>query len=136
MADTDDVQGYGPKFENQLERLREADIDERDRKAILQLVRRWDASASINQGTIVSYLNRLRLSAERSDVPLVEMDLELLDRVHVGVSLEFADLRLEHDAVLDLGCYNARITAVGRRVDPRRPFVAVGVADDERHRRR
>lgn len=79
MADTDDVQAYASKFENQLEKLREADIDERDRDAILKLVRQWDSEHSINQGTIVSYINRLRLSSERADMPLVEMDKDAVD---------------------------------------------------------
>lgn len=79
MADTDDVQAYGAKFDNQLEKLREADIDERDRDAILKLVRQWDSEHSINQGTIVSYINRLRLSSERADMPLVEMDKDAVD---------------------------------------------------------
>lgn len=74
MADTDDVQDYASKFDNQLTKVRESGIDERDRDAILGLVRQWDSESSITQGTIISYMNRLRLSAERADTPLVEMD--------------------------------------------------------------
>lgn len=90
MADTDDVQDYASKFDNQLAKLRESDIDDRDREAILRLVRQWDSESSINQGTIVSYMNRLRLSSERADTPLVEMDKEDVD------SFVF-DLKHEHE---------------------------------------
>lgn len=90
MADTDDVQDYASKFENQLAKVRESDIDERDREAILGLVRQWDSESSINQGTIISYMNRLRLSSERADTPLVEMNKADVD------SFVF-DLKHEHE---------------------------------------
>ena len=79
MADTDDVQASASKFDNQLAKVRESDIDDRDREAILGLIRQWDSESSINQGTISSYMNRLRLSAERADTPLVEMHKEDVD---------------------------------------------------------
>lgn len=74
MTRTEDVQNYATKFENQLEKLDGASIDERDREAIHTFVRAEDAQANVNRGTMVSNLNRLRLSAERADVPLVKMD--------------------------------------------------------------
>jgi integrase len=74
MADANDVQGYRRKFENQRERLADADLDDRDRDAIDRFVvhlRANDASVA-SLGTVVGHLNRLRLSAERAHVPLVE----------------------------------------------------------------
>lgn len=76
MADIDDVQNYGRKFQNQLAKLDEADIDEEARQTIHRWVRYLDANGDRNKGTIVSLLNRIRLSAERSDTPLLEMDRE------------------------------------------------------------
>lgn len=90
MVRTDDVQNYGAKFENQLEKLEEADIDERDREAIHEFIRAVDARGDVNQGTMVSNLNRLRLSAERGHMPLVEMDKSDVDQL-------IFDLRHEHD---------------------------------------
>jgi integrase len=75
MADVDDVQGYGSKFENQREKLAESDaLDDRDRREIT----RWLAHLRTNDtdieslGTVVGHLNRIRLAAERSEMPLVE----------------------------------------------------------------
>jgi integrase len=79
MVSTDDVQGYATKFANQLSKVDTADIDERDREAIHEFVRAVDARGDVNRGTMTSNLNRLRLSAERSDVPLVEMDKKDVD---------------------------------------------------------
>jgi len=79
MVSTDDVQAYATKFANQLSKLDTADIDERDREAIHEFVRAVDARGDVNRGTMTSNLNRLRLSAERSDVPLVEMDKKDVD---------------------------------------------------------
>jgi integrase len=94
MVSTDDVQGYATKFANQLSKVDEADIDERDREAIHEFVRAVDARGDVNRGTMTSNLNRLRLSAERSDVPLVEMDKKDVD------SLIFS---LKHDRGLSDG---------------------------------
>ncbi|WP_255170049.1 tyrosine-type recombinase/integrase [Natrononativus amylolyticus] len=79
MTNVDDIQGYGRKFDNQLSKLADADIDENDRQAIERFIRHEDAQDDVNTGTMVSHLNRLRLSAERADVPLVEMELEDVD---------------------------------------------------------
>lgn len=90
MVDVDDVQGYATKFENQLEKLDAADIDERDRKAIHKFVRSVDARGQVNRGTMVSNLNRLRLSAERGPMPLVEMEKAAVDEL-------LFSLKHEHD---------------------------------------
>ena len=79
MADVDDVQNYQRKFENQLAKVEDADIDERDREAITKWVRHLDADGERGTGTIISLLNRIRLSAERADVSLVEMDRDDVD---------------------------------------------------------
>lgn len=73
MVDITDVQGYTDKFENQLSLLENADIPENDRTAILELVHHEDAQDTIEVGTIVNHINRLRLSSERADVPLTDM---------------------------------------------------------------
>jgi integrase len=76
MVDVTDVQGYQNKFENQQDRLENADIDERDRDAI----RRWVVHLRANDtdvdslGTVVGHLNRIRLASERGHMPLVEFD--------------------------------------------------------------
>lgn len=90
MVDPEDVQGYASKFENQLEKLDEASIDDRDREAIHAFVRAVDARGDVNRGTIGTNLNRLRLASERADVPLVEMDKADVDE------LVFS-LRHDHD---------------------------------------
>ena len=71
--DTDDIQGYGRKFDNQLRKLDDADIGP-DKAAIKRFVHAREGQ--VNQGTMVNDLNRLRLASERADVPLVEMGLE------------------------------------------------------------
>jgi integrase len=76
MVDVTDVQGYRTKFDNQMELLEDADIDDRDRDAI----DRWVVHLRANDpevdslGTVVGHLNRIRLSAERGHMPLVEME--------------------------------------------------------------
>ncbi|WP_251341966.1 tyrosine-type recombinase/integrase [Haloplanus halophilus] len=74
MADTNDVQEYGRKLQNQLEKLEDADIPDDDRETIRQFVDYLDVRTSNNQGTIVSNLNRLRLAAERGGTPLTEAE--------------------------------------------------------------
>ena len=77
MADVDDVQGYAPKLRNQLDLLEDSDdLDDRDRQAI----QRWIAHLRTSDtdveslGTVVGHLNRIRLAAERSELPLVEFE--------------------------------------------------------------
>jgi integrase/recombinase XerD len=77
MADVDDVQGYRTKYENQKRLLDESDeLTEADRQEIT----RWLAHLRTNDsdveslGTVVGHLNRIRLAAERSQIPLVEFE--------------------------------------------------------------
>ena len=76
MVDTDDVQGYRRKYENQLNRLENADIDENDREQIWKFVvhLRTNDSDVDSLGTVVGHLNRIRLTAERAHMPLTAMD--------------------------------------------------------------
>jgi len=77
MADVNDVQGYATKFDNQKQLLEDSDgLTEADRTAI----KRWIAYLRTNDadieslGTIVGHLNRIRLCAERSTMPLTEFE--------------------------------------------------------------
>ena len=79
MVDADDVQGYGTKLQNQLDKLEDAEIDERDHEKISRWITHLRVHESINEGTVVGHLNRLRLSAERATAPLVEMDKAAVD---------------------------------------------------------
>jgi integrase len=90
MVSTDDVQNYATKFENQLEKVETADIDDKDRDAIHNFVRSVDAAGDVNRGTMVSNLNRLRLAAERGPCPLVEMSMDDVEQL-------LFDLRHDHD---------------------------------------
>lgn len=81
MADVEDVQEYERKFQNQLDKLDEADIPDDDRESIREFIRREDGRGGISTGTIISNLNRLRLSAERSDIPLTEAEKSDVDEL-------------------------------------------------------
>ncbi|MFB6268265.1 MAG: integrase, partial [Halodesulfurarchaeum sp.] len=74
MGNVDDVQNYGAKYDNQLKRLRSAHIPEADREAIQSFIRHEDVSGQKGTGTIISHLNRLRLSSERWDRPITEVE--------------------------------------------------------------
>jgi integrase len=76
--DTDDIQGYQRKFDNQLSKLRKAEIGP-DRDAIQEFVRARDGH--VNEGTMVNNINRLRLAAERCDDHLVELDKPGVDEL-------------------------------------------------------
>jgi integrase len=75
MVDTDDVQGYERKFENQKKLLEQRDIDEADRTAIRQFIAHLRANTDDNKGTIADHCNQLRLASERARLPLVEMTM-------------------------------------------------------------
>ncbi|EJN60457.1 tyrosine-type recombinase/integrase [Halogranum rubrum] len=79
MSTIDDIHGFGEQFTNQLQRLEEADIDEADRKAIRSFIRHQDVQRGLAASTLVNNLSHLRLSAQRSDTPLTEMDREDVD---------------------------------------------------------
>lgn len=81
MADLNDVQNYEQKFQNQLEKLQESDISEADHEAISKFIRHEDGTGSVNQGTLISHLNRLRLSAERATIPLTKMGADDVDEL-------------------------------------------------------
>lgn len=72
MTDVTDVQSYENTYKSQLEKLATAEINEPDREAISNFVRHVDANGEIKKGAIINHVNRLRLSAERWDQPLVE----------------------------------------------------------------
>lgn len=76
MARVDDVQGYRRKYENQMDLLESADIDDRDRDAIDTWVTHLRANDTEvgSLGTVVGHLNRIRLSSERGQKPLVDFD--------------------------------------------------------------
>lgn len=90
MVSTDDVHGFGKKLANQREKLRDADIDDRDREAILEYLNSRDANDDVTTGTLVNHANRLRLSAERASVPLVDAAKTDIDALLVA-------LKREHD---------------------------------------
>lgn len=94
MAPLDDPQGYGQKFANQLAKLRAADIVEADREAIKAFIHALEAEGNVNRGTIIGYLNCLRLSAERADSSLIEMGHDAVNRLL---------FRLKHDYELSDG---------------------------------
>lgn len=54
-------------------------IDDRDRKAIKDLIRYQDTQRGLVDSTNVNNCSDLRLSAERADTPLVDMDREDVD---------------------------------------------------------
>lgn len=76
MVDADDVQGYRTKYENQMDLLESADIDQRDRSTIND----WIVHLRTNDpdvdslGTVVGHLNRIRLAAERANMALVDIE--------------------------------------------------------------
>jgi integrase len=75
MADVNDVQAYQRKFDNQQSKLNESDdLSEADRQAIqrwINYVRTNDGDVD-SLGTVVGHLNRIRLCAERSAMPLTD----------------------------------------------------------------
>jgi len=79
MADLTDPQRYGPKLNNQLELLEEANISEADRGAIHAFVRHLSAEDDVGKGTIVGRLNKLRLSSERADMAITVMGRDDVD---------------------------------------------------------
>jgi integrase len=79
MANVKDIHNFDEQFQYQLQKLEEADIDERDRKAIKDLIRYQDTQRGLAASTNVNNCSDLRLSAERADTPLVNMDREDVD---------------------------------------------------------
>jgi len=79
MANVGDIHNFDDQFQYQLDKLDEADIDDRDRKAIKDLIRYQDTQRGLAASTNVNNCSDLRLSAERADTPLVDMDREGVD---------------------------------------------------------
>ncbi len=74
MGDVNDFQNFDGHFENELETLAEADIAEADRTAIREFVQ--DKNSSLKVSSLLEYLRRNRLAAERLDKPLIEASKE------------------------------------------------------------
>lgn len=79
MASVSDIHNFGDQFKYQLDKLNEADIDERDREAIAEFIRYQDTQRGLAASTNVNNCSDLRLSTERADTPLVEMDRSDVD---------------------------------------------------------
>jgi|AntRauTorcE11898_2_1112593.scaffolds.fasta_scaffold08628_2 integrase len=79
MASVGDIHNFGDQFKYQLDKLDEADIDERDREAIQEFIRYQDTQRGLAASTNVNNCSDLRLSAERANTPLVEMDRSDVD---------------------------------------------------------
>ncbi|WP_256298919.1 site-specific integrase [Haloarchaeobius salinus] len=79
MANVTDIHNFDDQFQYQLDKLDGADIDDRDRKAIKDLIRYQDTQRGLAASTNVNNCSDLRLSAERADTPLVDMDREDVD---------------------------------------------------------
>ncbi len=79
MASVSDIHNFEAQFKYHLDKLDEADIDERDREAIKEFIRYQDTQRGLAASTNVNNCSDLRLSAERADTPLVEMDRSDVD---------------------------------------------------------
>jgi integrase len=79
MASVRDIHNFDDQFKYQLDKLNEADIDERDREAIREFIRYQDTQRGLAASTNVNNCSDLRLSAERADTPLVDMDRSDVD---------------------------------------------------------
>lgn len=73
MANVDDAGRIGDKHRRRLEQVEEADIDERDREAILGFHRYRRAVEGMKPNTLTNDLSTLRNATERADVALVDM---------------------------------------------------------------
>lgn len=81
MASVNDIHNFDEQFKGQLDKLAEADIDEHDREAIQEFIRYQDTQLGLAASTNVNICSALRLSAERADTPLVEMDRSGVDEL-------------------------------------------------------
>jgi integrase len=73
MADTTDPQRYAEGLQKERDALAESDaVHEADRDAIKRYLRRRDGAVKVS--TLGTYLRRLRVASERSDVPLVALE--------------------------------------------------------------
>jgi integrase/recombinase XerD len=81
MGDLNDFQGFRREFERERERLEQADIDDRDREAIEEFIRRkgrerQPGGESVKISTLKEYAKTLRVCATRVETPIVEMDVD------------------------------------------------------------
>jgi site-specific recombinase XerD len=79
MASVRDIHNFDDQFKYQLDKVAEAEIDERDREAIQEFIRYQDTQRGLAASTNVNNCSDLRLSAERADTPLREMDRSDVD---------------------------------------------------------
>jgi integrase len=79
MTRVDDIQGFSQQYRNQRRKLTEADIDERDREKIKQFIRDQDTNKGLKESTLINHLGNLRLTAERTEISLVDMEKEDVD---------------------------------------------------------
>ena len=87
MAEIGDVQHFESAYKKQLEKLDEADIDNRDRQKIRALIRRRNVEG-IPKSTNVGTLNRARLAAERAHKPLIEFDADDYYALHDSLEID------------------------------------------------
>lgn len=81
MASVSDIHNFSDQFQYQLEKLDDADIDDRDRAAIREFIRYQDTQRGLAESTNVNNCSDLRLSAERADTPLVDMERADVDEL-------------------------------------------------------
>ena len=79
MTRVDDIQGFGQQYRNQRQKLEDADIDERDKQKVAKFIRFQDTNEDLEESTLVNHLSNLRLTAERNETALVDMDKEDVD---------------------------------------------------------
>lgn len=79
MADTTDINADSRRFQGQLDKLETADIADSDRDAIRAFIRQRDAHTSTATSTDLNHLKNLRLSADRSDMALTDMEKSDVD---------------------------------------------------------
>lgn len=65
---------FEQRFQNELDRLGKADIDEADRRAIRRFITAKDSTCAIS--SLMQYAKQLRVTARRANAPLAEMDLD------------------------------------------------------------
>ncbi|WP_331232748.1 site-specific integrase [Natronorarus salvus] len=75
MGSIDDPQDFKRGLERQRRLLRDSEeVHDADREQIRRWIRRKDGSVA--PGSLKTYLRRVRAASERSDVPLLEMDID------------------------------------------------------------
>lgn len=79
MPSTDDVHNFARRLENEHDRVRRADIPERDRDALMQFL--VDKDGQIAVSSLEEYCRRIRMTATISPMPLVEYELDDYERL-------------------------------------------------------